>query len=203
MSGSNGEIPLTQTTLLLRLRESGAAREVAWSEFHRTYAPVIMGFARRMGARQGELEDVVQEVLLGFYGAMPEFQYDRGQGRFRGYLKTCAWRKLEKYIKKRVPSLEADQAAPVAVESEVDAAWEKAWQQAQLMQAMEIVRERYTRRADQRKTFDAFEHYVLLDRPPAEVASELAMSVDQVHQAKSRVQKALRETMEAMEAFAD
>ncbi len=203
MSARNDEIPSTQTTLLLRLRHDGAAREIAWSEFHHVYAPVIAGFARRMGARQGEMDDVVQEVMLGFFGAIPEFRYNRGQGRFRGYLKTCAWRKLEKFIAKRQATLEASRSAHLSVDSEFDTAWEQAWQQAQLRQAMEIVRERYTRRADQRKTFDAFEHYVMLDRPAAEVASELGMSVDQVHQAKSRVQRALRETMDAMDAFAD
>ncbi len=203
MSTHNGEMPSTQSTLLLRLRHDGAAREIAWSEFNRAYAPVIAGFARRMGARQGEIDDVVQEVMLGFYGAGPEFRYDRAQGRFRGYLKTCAWRKLEKCLTKRLITLDLSQSARLAVDSEIEVAWEQAWQRSQLMQAIEMVREQYTRRTDQRRTFDAFEHYVLLDRPPAEVAGQFGMTVDQVHQAKSRVQRALRETMDAMEAFED
>jgi len=199
----NGEIPSTHTTLLLRLRTDGVARETAWGEFHRTYAPVIAGFARRLGARPGEIDDVVQEVMVGFYGTVAEFRYDRTRGRFRGYLKTCAWRKLQKQLAKRLTTFDPAQSNHIAVDAEIDAAWNLAWRQSQLARAMEMVRERYTRRSDQRKTFDAFENCVLLDRPPAEVARELGMTVDQVHQAKSRIQRALRETMSAMEAFAD
>jgi RNA polymerase sigma factor (sigma-70 family) len=203
MPAHNGEIPSTRTTLLVRLRADGSACEIAWHDFHKVYAPVIAGFARRMGARQGEIDDVVQEVMLGFFGAVPEFRYERTRGRFRGYLKTCAWRKLETCLAKRLHTVDTAQWSPAMADADVDAAWERAWRQAQLTQALEIVRTRYSRRADQRKTFDAFEHYALLDRPAEDVAHELAMTVDQVHQAKSRIQKALRESMDTMEAFAD
>jgi RNA polymerase sigma-70 factor, ECF subfamily len=203
MSRPRDESPSTQTTLLLHLREEGMAREVAWNEFYRIYAPIISGFARRMGARRNEIEDVVQEVMLGFYSAVPEFRYDRRKGRFRGYLKTCVWRKLEKCLAQRMQTMDTTPASAVAIDGEIDKAWEQAWQQARLAQAMEMVRGRYTRRVDQRKTWEAFEHYVLLDRPAEEVACALSMKVEQVHQAKSRMERALRETMDDLEAFAD
>ena len=203
MSARNGEIPSTQTTLLLRLQHDGAAREIAWREFHGNYGPVIAGFARRMGARPGEIDDVVQAVMVGFYGAVSEFRYDRTKGRFRGYLKTCTWRKLEEVIAKRLRTLEPALTAHLVAESEIDAAWEQAWQQARLVQATDMVRDRYSRRADQRKTFAAFEHCMMLGRAPEEVATDLQMTIEQVYQAKSRIQRALRETIKAMDDFAD
>ena len=61
-------------------------------EFHDLYAPVIAGFARRMGARTQDVEDLVQEVLKAFYCVTPEFTYNPEQGKFRGYLRRCVWR---------------------------------------------------------------------------------------------------------------
>src|SRR5690349_1099303 len=84
----------TRATLLIRLNGGRPEREVAWAEFHELYAPVISGFARRMGARAQEVDDLVQEVLKAFFCATPEFAYDPAKGRFRGYLKTCVWHKM-------------------------------------------------------------------------------------------------------------
>src|SRR4051794_7380153 len=55
----------TNPTLFLRLNGQGATRELAWEEFHRAYAPIIAGFARKLGAPKAEVEDVVQEVMTG------------------------------------------------------------------------------------------------------------------------------------------
>ena len=55
----------TNPTIFLRLNESrGAPREIAWDEFGARYAPIITAFARRLGARPQDVDDVVQDVLL-------------------------------------------------------------------------------------------------------------------------------------------
>src|SRR5512145_1034866 len=87
---SSRRVPLnTRATLLLRLRPDSAGREVAWAEFHRIYAPIIAGFARKMGAKPQDREDLVQDVMTGLFSASEQFVYDPAKGRFRGFLKAC------------------------------------------------------------------------------------------------------------------
>ena len=154
-------------------------------------------------APPSEIDDVVQDVLLGFFAAIPEFTYDPARGRFRGYLKTCTWRKLQARMGNRLlvkgHAIEDIDSAEPAVE----AVWDDLWQSQRLQKALALTREHYLARPDRARTFLAFEMYAILERPAEEVARELEMSVAGVHQAKTRISKALRETMEALEDFAD
>jgi RNA polymerase sigma factor (sigma-70 family) len=193
----------TKATLLLRLKLDTPEREVAWREFHASYAPIITEFARRMGVERHAIEDIVQDVLLGFFSATPEFQYDPSIGRFRGYLKTCTWRKFQKRLGmdaylggKPIRELAHDDAP-------VEAVWEDIWETQKLHQAMEIVRQHYAQSPEMQKTFDAFEMNVVLERPAEEVAGELQMKPEGVYQAKARITKALKEAMAQLQAFAD
>src|SRR5215475_16051245 len=87
----------TNPSIFLRLKESDAKpREIAWEQFHSRYVPVIAGFARRMGGKDRDVDDVVQDVLLGFYLKSPTFVYDPSKGRFRRYLKVCTYNALKK-----------------------------------------------------------------------------------------------------------
>src|SRR5262249_20106559 len=89
----------TNPTIFLRLKESDAApRELAWDDFKSRYQPVIGAFARRFGAKEQDVDDVVQDVLLGFFLKSPTFVYDPAKGRFRGYLKVCTYRALQKRL---------------------------------------------------------------------------------------------------------
>ncbi|MDB5358143.1 MAG: hypothetical protein JWN24_4596 [Phycisphaerales bacterium] len=193
----------TRSTLLLRLRLDAPAREIAWQEFYEYYGPLIGGFARKMGAASDVIEDVIQDVLLGFFSVSPEFTYDPSLGRFRGYLKTCTWRKLQKQLDAKLQFGARRVCDLDPADLQVDAIWVDIWEREKLYRAVNMVRGQYSARPDKMKTFQAFEMYVMLERPPEEIAKELGMSVDSVHQAKSRVTKALRQTMEAIDAFAD
>src|SRR5688572_10212488 len=87
----------TNPSIFLRLnRTDTRARQIAWREFHDRYAPIISTFARKLGAPPQDLDDVVQDVLVGFYSTAPTFVYDPAKGRFRGYLKTCACHAMRK-----------------------------------------------------------------------------------------------------------
>jgi RNA polymerase sigma-70 factor (ECF subfamily) len=194
---------LTSQTLLLRLKADAPAREMAWREFYETYAQIIGGFARKMGARQQDIADVVQDVMLGFFSVSPEFTYDASRGRFRGYLKTCTWRVIQRRFGRamRVAGRPLGEVDPSEVQ--VETAWNDVWEQEKLQRAVESVRQRYSARPDKAITFRAFEMYVMLERSPQEVAAELSISVDSVHQAKTRVSKAIRTAMESISELAD
>ena len=51
----------TRKSLLLRLKVGGPTREVDLHQFHQQYAPIIRGFARNIGVRQQDVEDVVHD----------------------------------------------------------------------------------------------------------------------------------------------
>src|SRR5262245_20117363 len=87
----------TNISLLKKLNDPGTTvRTSAWEQFRRFYAPIIAGFARNMGARPQDIDDAIQEVMLGFFSASPTFKYDPAKGRFRGYLKACTFRALQR-----------------------------------------------------------------------------------------------------------
>lgn len=193
MSNSAELDPLaTRASLLLRLKSDGPAREVAWHAFHSRYGPVIASYARSMGVRGQDVDDVVQDVLVGFYAALPEFSYDPARGRFRSYLRTCVQRKIQQRAA-RLPMLQGVEVERIGTHecATEERTWDEIWESQALHRALAIVRNRYLRRPDRARTFLAFEMYAILERPADEVASELGMSVQSVHAAKSRVRRAV------------
>jgi RNA polymerase sigma factor (sigma-70 family) len=185
----------TRSTLLLRLNTSDPLpREVAWREFRDRYAPIIAGFARNLGSRPQDVDDLIQEVLTGFYAASPTFVYDPTKGRFRGYLKTCTLRALQDRRRQDVkfngvPIADVDPAAP-----DVERSWNEGWEQELLRRALEQLR----RERGERRSFQAFERNVILGRSATEVAAELKMPVNSVHKAKAKMLPALQEKLRAM-----
>jgi RNA polymerase sigma-70 factor (ECF subfamily) len=189
---------LTRKSLLLRLKEDGEPRELAWDEFYAQYAPIIECFARKMGAKPQDTADLVQEVAMGFFSVSPKFVYDTSRGRFRGYLKTCTWRIFRDKFGRRlhVAGRPLEDVNPSALQ--VDDTWNDVWENEMLQRALGMVRQRYLSRSDKANTFRAFEMYALLDRSAEEVAAKLAMTIDSVHQAKSRVSKAIKAALDEL-----
>jgi DNA-directed RNA polymerase specialized sigma24 family protein len=80
-----------------------------------------------------------------------------------------------------------DQAPQAALA--VEAVWDDVWEQQLVARALESLRQS----CGGSLPFRAFEQYALLDRPADVVATELDTTVDNVHQAKSRMTRRLRE----------
>jgi RNA polymerase sigma-70 factor (ECF subfamily) len=193
----------TRATLLMRIRPDSPVREIAWGEFYRRYAPIIAGFARNMGARGSDVDDVIQDVLTGFYGVSEEFKYDPTKGRFRGFLKVCTFRALRKRLGSNakfqgVPLEDVDPNA-----RPVDDTWNDIWEREKLRRAVHTLRNRYSENPERMNTFRAFEMYVMEEKPADQVARELGMSVDSVHQAKHRITQALRKVLGALDEEED
>lgn len=187
----------TRATIFLRLKsDDTAAREVAWSDFRARYAPIIAGFARKLSVRPQDVDDVIQDVFLGFFGVADRFAYDPAKGRFRGYLKTVtihAIRACHGRAAKvnEVPLTEVADDAP-----DLAAQWDRAWDEHVMRRAVEATRAEY---AAHPKTFEAFERYALKRQRAADVARELGMQVDNVYQAKHRVLETLRAKVKQLE----
>ncbi len=186
---------LTNPSIFLRMNQAKKRlRELAWSEFRDRYAPIIAGFARKLAVKPQDIDDIIQDVLLGFFAKSPTFVYDPAKGRFRGYLKVCTFRAMRDRLGKAVKfsGVSIDQLDPELLS--VEAAWSDVWEKEQMQRVMEAVRQDY-RGA---KTFRAFELYAMENQTAEDVANTLEMSVDSVYKAKERITKAIREKLQRL-----
>jgi RNA polymerase sigma factor (sigma-70 family) len=182
--------PNTNPSIFLRLRQEDAApRELAWVEFERLYAPIITGFARRLGAKAQDVDDIVQDVLIGFFAKSPTFIYEPAKGRFRSYLKVCTYRAAHRRLgaAAKIAGQSLDKIDPEAMA--VEQVWNDVWEQQKLRAALEEVR----LEIGQTKAFQAFELYVVFDQPADKVAEKLKMHINSVYRAKEHVTQLLQQ----------
>ncbi|KPK61772.1 MAG: hypothetical protein AMK73_07805 [Planctomycetes bacterium SM23_32] len=187
----------TRPSLLLRLRDPRDAE--SWREFAELYGPLVLRYLRRIGVSGDDAPDVAQEVMQIVLKQMPRFDYDPAKGTFRGWLYTVTTNRARRFFarQRRRPPARGGTSNVEMVEGLPDAGagmeekWEREWQVRCLQAAIATVRPRV-----KGTTWRAFEMAVLEDRPPAEVARELGMSIGQVYVSKSRVLKRLSEAVE-------
>jgi RNA polymerase sigma factor (sigma-70 family) len=187
----------TRASIFLRLHGTDdVPSEVAWKQFYDRYAPIISSYAFRKGANRQQADEIVQDVICGFFEASPRFVYDPSRGRFRAYLKSCVSRALaRRHNANRTRGASVVPIDEIEIEDDRDRdneLWERLWQQQILRRAMDIVREQYTRKG-KLQTFLAFEHNVVQGISAPQTATLLKMNVASVHAAKTRVTEKLRE----------
>jgi len=186
----------TNPSIFLRLNATdGAPREIAWAEFERRYRPMIAGFARRVGAGGADVDDVVQDVMLGFFSLAPTFAYDPSKGRFRRYLKICTYNAVCKRFGKRA-KLKAVPLSTIDEEAiEVEQVWTDVWEKERLDTAMQFVRDAHA--GD--RSWQAFELTVVKGRAAQEVAAELGVTVSTVYKSRDRIGEELRAQLTRLE----
>ena len=81
----------------------------------------------------------------------------------------------------------------------VEPVWNDVWEQQLVARALSMLRNEQSASL----AFLAFEQYVLFDRPAETVAAELGTSVNNVHQAKTRMTKLLNETVQRLREHED
>src|SRR5262245_9811176 len=75
----------TSASLLERLRQPN--EQAAWERFVNLYTPLLCHWARRLGLKDPDVADLVQDVFAILVDKMAEFRYD-DKKRFRGWLWT-------------------------------------------------------------------------------------------------------------------
>jgi RNA polymerase sigma-70 factor (ECF subfamily) len=179
--------PSTHRTLLDKVR---SGNEVSWEEFYERYSPVVRFSGALYGLGDDECADLVQRVMLKFFNAARRFVYREGEVRFRTYFATVIRSEAVDYIRANAARRRAEERA--AVDLSADESFERGfmdeWRKLVLKEALEELRSRV-----EFKTCQAFQLYGLQNRPAAQVAELLDMTVHQVHVAKSRCAAILRE----------
>ncbi len=193
---------ITTTVLLDRLAD---ADDAAWNDFLGRFREPVVRFAQRMGLPREDAEDVAQDALLGFVDTWRRGRYDRLRGRLSSWLFVLArqrvldWRRRAARDRERSPP-EAATPAPLHELPDDGAArhtWDTSWQEVVLESCLDRVRGEF-----RPQTMEAFEAFVLADRPAEDVARDLGMTSNAVFIAKHRVLKRLREMQADYESIA-
>lgn len=91
----------TSPTLLAKL--AGPDRAVAWHRFVHLYTPILGRWGERLGVRQADRLDLIQEVFLSLLRTLPQFTPRRGSS-FRAWLHTVFVNKWRDQCRKRMPT---------------------------------------------------------------------------------------------------
>jgi len=173
-----------------RLREPANAK--AWDDFVELYTPFIFYWARRVGMRDDDAADLVQDVFTLLVRKLPDFVYDRNKG-FRSWLRTVAINKWNENRRRSGPPVDGDADLSRLPAAESDPFWEAEYRQFILDRALDVLRGEF-----QPRSWQACWEVVARGRPAAEVAAELGMTVAAVYAAKLRVVNRLRRELDGL-----
>jgi RNA polymerase sigma-70 factor (ECF subfamily) len=183
----------TSVSLLEKLRQpAGAETTASWNRFVQLYTPLLYHWARRLHLTAEDAADLVQEVLTTLVQKLPEFQYDPDQS-FRAWLRTVTLNKGRDLCRRRAATQgkTSDQALPDVEGPDSTAAFDESEYRRHLVQrALLLMQAEF-----QPVTWKACWEYMIADRPAAEVARDLGITVNAVYLAKSRVLTRLRQEL--------
>lgn len=188
-------VATTSFSLLDRLQSQ--QDEHAWQQLNDIYAPLIHGWLSRQQLEQSDRDDVVQDVLLVVLRRLPQFEHNRRAGAFRTWLRTITVNCLRDHWKSRRlrPLVGGDTSFADALNqladdnSELSRQWDEEHDLMVTRKLLDSIRDNI-----EESTWRAFEGVALQEKPAADVATELQMSIASVYQAKSRVLARLRQT---------
>jgi RNA polymerase sigma-70 factor (ECF subfamily) len=183
----------TSISLLERLRRPGEA--AAWARLVDLYTPLLYFWACRTGMPAEDAADLVQDVFAVLVEKLPEFVYDR-QKSFRSWLRTILfnkWRDQRRRAQAVQIHSNREELAHLAGPDGPEAFWEAEYREHLVGRALELMQTEF-----QPTTWKACWETVVSERPAAEVAAELGISVAAVYAAKSRVLRRLRQELEGL-----
>jgi RNA polymerase sigma-70 factor (ECF subfamily) len=178
--------PEEQATLVNRC-VSGEAD--AWRALHDRYHPVVAAYLRRLGVRDGELEDACQDVFLQAFRYLPAF---RGEAQLATWLYRLCVTEARKARERRRQAV----AAREALEREADAGSAAAgaemsdrWARRRVGAALEALTQ------GERLVFGLFEIRGLAGKEVAEIAGcPVATVWRRLHEARQTFRAALEES---------
>lgn len=184
----------TPTSLLERLK--GASPEAdEWAQLHEIYAPLIRQWLQRTPGLDGEIADLVQEVMLVLVRDLPAFERQR-EGSFRCWLRRITTNRVRdcwKRQRRRPQAGLADDACDFMAQledpaSELSQQWDREHDRFVLEKLLKIVRADFSVGA-----WEAFRRFAIDGQSAASVAAELKTTENAVLLSKSRILRRLRE----------
>ena len=184
----------TSLTLLNSLRDP--RDEGAWRRFDGCYRPLVIEFARRLGAPEAEAEEAAQRTMAGVWKTFQDGRYQRSRGRFKNWLLGIARHKLADLLAEQArqplsPSQRSSVEAVLACVRDpesVSLVWDRQWTEHVLRRCFEQARTRCTPR-DVR----IFEQLTVAQKPAEEVAAAMRVPIKTVYNVKHRLLTYMRE----------
>jgi RNA polymerase sigma-70 factor (ECF subfamily) len=183
----------TSLSLLEQLRDPGQA--AGWDRFVHLYTPLLVRWTNRLRVPPADRPDLLQEVFLALYRALPTFRYEPGRS-FRGWVYTVAANKWREMRRKKVPApLAADDPRWLDPEGDDPAA---AIDEAEHRSVLAAQAARLIRAEFAEHTWQAFWATAIDGRPADAVAAELGVTRNAVYLARARVLARLRVELDGM-----
>ena len=182
----------TRESLLKRVKNQDD--EKSWEDFVFYYRPFIYNVVRGMNIAHHDAEEIVQLVLLKSWNKMPKFDYDRGRGRFRGWLCMVTGNTVRDFLRKRKISMEEllpenggeNTQVRYSELPEIEKLAQKEWKRYISKLAWENVSKKFKPHVTQ-----AF-LMAIQSVPVAEIVRKLGIAESTVYVYKCRVQRELR-----------
>ena len=172
----------TSATLLERVRQRTDA--AAWDRFVKLYTPFLYHCGMRLGLAEADAADAVQDVFLVLLDKLPAFQYAQ-DGSFRAWLRTVTVNKCRERFRKRHETAAGGSESglsQLAVGGDSDEFWNVEYRQHLVARALEIMQSEF-----EPTTWQACWQTTVEDRPAADVAAGLGITINAVYVARSRV----------------
>ena len=189
----------TSTSLIIRAQSHDAE---AWERLAKLYTPLVLYWTQVAKLQDADAADVVQEVFEALAKNLGRFEHGPERPPFRGWLYGITRNKIRMHFRNKAKNADAaggTEAHKMYAElPEVETMEEAndssiASQNSVARRALELIKTDF-----QETTWQAFWRVAIDERPAAEVAEELGMSVGGVYTAKSRVLKRLRTELDGL-----
>jgi RNA polymerase sigma-70 factor, ECF subfamily len=192
---------VTSISLLDGLRQQPS--DSAWQRLVDLYTPLIRAWLKRYSVRHQDVEDLVQDVLAVVVRKVPDFQRNPQVGSFRRWLRNITCNCLRDFWRAQRYRPGGNRFAHILDQLEdTGSALSKRWDHEHdahvTQRLLAMIRPRV-----QAKTWQAFQRVALEGAPVDQVADELAMTVNAVFIAKSRVVHLLRQEGRGLLDYAD
>ena len=188
-------IPETPKTLLEKLRDGD---EISQSEFYTIYREMIVSLGTLKGLNHAECDDLVQEVMILFFGKARDFHFQPEKAHFRTWFSKIIHGKIVDLLRKRQSALPEEMLESVPAEAEApdrlfDLACQAELRRFYLQEALQRLKARI-----EPENYRIFEYYVLKNHSAPDTMRLFGISRNQLDKNKSRTLAILKEIVAAM-----
>ncbi len=176
----------TSLTLLARARDRQDAE--AWARLHALYRPLLTGWLRARGLQIADVDDLSQQALAVVAEKLPEYHHAGRTGSFRAWLRGILANVLRAFARRRTEAgLEGLAERLGEGDGELARLWDAEHDAHVLRLLLAAAEPEFSPSA-----WAAFRLTALEERPAAEAAAALGMTVNAVLIARSRILARLR-----------
>jgi RNA polymerase sigma-70 factor (ECF subfamily) len=195
MPVSRGTAGMSETPVSVLERLRTRPDEADWNRLVQLYTPYIDRWLRRAGIPPSDAADLTQDVAASLVRELPRFEHSGREGAFRKWLRRLVVNRTLGYWRKRrrrgsaIEQVRASEVLRLIEDrrNELADRFDAEHDAFVLQRLMELIEPCFTT-----STWSAFRALAIENRPAAEVAEELGLTVNAVLIAKSRVLQRLR-----------